>query len=108
MEEGKKGNELVTVPAQENPVEIIHQTSNFTDPNYGYLPLEESEIVAPSNMLIVADKAGFIVLPGKENVSVSFFENGFGRAGGISRRHGKKTNITFMDGMRSRCGRSRL
>ena len=98
--EGKRGNELGTVPTQKHPTEIIHQTSHFADPNYGYKPLKESEIVAPSEMFIIADKSGWqqyedddysAVFVGTATVSGSYF-------GSLSRRHGKKSNITFMDG----------
>ena len=95
----KRGSEMGTVPAQPYPTEVIHQTSNALDPNYGYLPLKESEIKAPSDMFIIADRSGWrqqddgypIVFVGESTASDPYF-------GGLSRRHGKKSNITFMDG----------
>lgn len=90
---------LGTVPAQENPVEMSRRSSlSFADPNYGYKPLKESEIVAPSSMFIVADRSGWREYEGG-NVDVFVGEASLvdGQKT-LSRRHGKKSNITFMDG----------
>ena len=58
--EGKRENELGTVPAQEYPTHINQRSSlSFADPDYGYKPLKESEIVAPSDMFIIGDRPGF-------------------------------------------------
>ena len=77
---------------------IIHQTSNGLDPNYGYKPLRESEIKAPSNMFIIADKAGWREYD-NGNVDVFVADAQVTKSfGNLSRRHGKKSNITFMDG----------
>ena len=98
----KRGRELGTVPAQKHPTEINLQSSlSFADPNYGYKPLRESEIVAPSDMFIIADKAGWHSWPDEEKsprVFVGAYTVSDPYAGSLSRRHGKKTNITFMDG----------
>ena len=97
--EGKRGNELGTVPAQENPVTINQPSSlSFADPNYGYKPLKESEIMAPSSMFIIADRAGWRQYTESDNVDVFVGESSLIKTGGLSRRHGKKINITFMDG----------
>ena len=96
--EGKRESELGTVPAQEYPVHVnLRSSLAFADPNYGYIPLKESEIKAPSRMFIIADKASWrqkgdgypVVISGREPTS---------QRGSLSRRHGKKSNITFMDG----------
>lgn len=90
---------LGTVPAQENPVEMSRRSSlSFADPNYGCKPLKESEIVAPSSMFIVADRSGWREYEGG-NVDVFVGEASLvdGQKT-LSRRHGKKSNITFMDG----------
>lgn len=95
-------NSLGTVPAQENPTERIRQTSHFADPNYGYLPLKESEIVAPSDMFIIADRAGWREYdngyPAVFIAQASASKHGGVVFGVLSRRHGKQSNITFMDG----------
>lgn len=53
-----RGRQLGTVPEQENPVTLNLRTSNFADPDYGYVPWKESGMAAPANMFIVGDKAG--------------------------------------------------
>ena len=98
--EGELENEMGTVPAQEYPTHRNRRLGlPFSDPDYGYLPLKESKIKAPSSMFIIGDRAGWQTRPdgspvafvGSSTVSGSNF-------GGLSRRHGKKSNITFMDG----------
>ena len=41
---------------------------NWNTVTVSYVPLKESEIVAPSNMFIVADRAGWIGFPEGEGV----------------------------------------
>ena len=88
-------NSLGTVPAQESPVQKASQNPAGY-PDYGFEPFKESEIVAPSEMFIVGDRAGFYWWT-ETNPEVII---GGGRIynGLLSRRHEKKTNITFMDG----------
>lgn len=90
---------LGTVPGQRNPVDVsVERGLGFSDPDYGFKPLKESEIKAPSDMFIIADKTGWRqqddgypeVFVGDATVSKAY--------GNFSRRHGKKSNITFMDG----------
>ena len=99
LERGKEGTNWAPFPAQENPVTInLRSDLSFADPDYGYLPLKESEIVAPSSMFIVADAAGWRQYEGgniEVFVASAMVTKSFGN---LSRRHGKKTNITFMDG----------
>lgn len=49
---------LGTAPAQTDPDELS-RAMHWSSETVRYLPLKESEIVAPSSMLIVADKAGW-------------------------------------------------
>ena len=88
-------NSLGTVPAQEDPIRNASESPNGY-PDYGFIPLNESEIVSPSEMFIIGDRAGFYwkteTLP-KVIVGGGRIYNGL-----LSRRHGKKSNITFMDG----------
>ena len=94
--EGKPKSELGTVPAQTNPDELSQEI--WATETIGYIPLKESEIVAPASMFIIADRAGWretengslMCFVASAQVTKSF--------GNLSRRHGKKTNITFMDG----------
>lgn len=89
---------LGTVPAQPDPDELS-QEMHWSSETVRYLPLKESEIKSPSDMFIIADKAGWrtypdgspLVFVGEPTVSAPYF-------GSLSRRHGKKSNITFMDG----------
>ena len=84
-----------TVPAQEYP--NVLSRGLWATETVCYLPLKESEIVAPSSMFIIADKAGW---EEDDNGDVHVFiasaavNKSFGN---LSRRHGKKTNI-IMDG----------
>ena len=92
-----KGGLGTPVPAQKNPdVLSLQGNVRFSRETIGYVPLRESKIVAPSEMFIVGDRPGFFVEVGRI---------GEGGVGGrtiyldfLSRRHRKKTNITFMDG----------
>ena len=96
--EGKLENELGTVPAQEYSTHRNRRLGlPFSDPDYGYLPLKESEIRVPSDMFIIADRAGWRQYD-NGNVDVFVGESSLVKSGGLSRRHGKKSNITFMDG----------
>ena len=94
----KPEGSLGTVPGQRNPAEISRERGTFSHPDYGYKPLKESEIKAPAEMFIIADKAGWREYEGG-NVEVFVGDATVSKAFGIfSRRHGKKSNITFMDG----------
>ncbi len=56
--EGSRENTLGTVPAQENPDDLSRRGEiNWTRENVIYIPLKEHEIVAPSVMFIVRDRA---------------------------------------------------
>ena len=89
-------NSLGTVPAQESPVQSTSRTTAFAYPDYGYKPLKESEIVAPSSMFIIGDRPGFW-WESEDWLEVSIGGRTM-HTGFLSRRHGKKSNITFMDG----------
>ena len=94
--EGKPRNELGTVPSQTNPDELSQGL--WSTETIRYIPLKESEIVAPSSMLIIADRAGWMEYDDgspRVFVAASAVTKSFGN---LSRRHGKKSNITFMDG----------
>ena len=91
--------QLGTVPKQENPDEISRRGEiRWSTETVRYLPLKESEIKAPTDMFIIADQAGWReydngnvdIFVASAQVTKSF--------GNLSRRHGKKSNITFMDG----------
>ena len=92
---------LGTVPAQENPDERSQRGEiNWATETVRYIPLRESEIKAPSSMFIIGDRAGWLTRPdGSPAAFVGSSTLSSGSVlGGLSRRHGKKTNITFMDG----------
>lgn len=100
--EGKIRNELGTVPSQEDPdADVLRYRGeiDWAREPVSYIPLKESEIVAPSNMFIVADKAGWITYTEGDRVDVFVADASIYKSWrGLPRRHGKKTNITFMDG----------
>ena len=91
--------QLGTVPTQQNPDELsLSGEINWMQETVRYLPSKESEIKAPSDMFIIADRSSWReyedgnvdVFVASAQVTKSF--------GNLSRRHGKKSNITFMDG----------
>ncbi len=92
------------VPEQENPSTVAREAGISWQRNMiSYIPLKESEIVAPSEMFIIADKSAWKwkKYPDKVRVSHLVVSEDMGILVGkkwISRRHGKKTNWTFMDG----------
>lgn len=92
--EERHENEMGTVPAQTNPDELSR--GRWATETIRYTPLRESEIKAPSSMFIIADRAGWGEWE-NGNVRIFISEN-VASKGNLSRRHGKKTNITFMDG----------
>ena len=94
------------VPAQPNPDVLSHQgIINWSEETVSYQPLKESEIVAPSEMIALGDMS---VWTSVKNTSlpdgVRLRMESLTRAEikvhplWLSRRHGKKTNLTFMDG----------
>ena len=96
---GKRERELGTVPAQRDPDTLSYRGEvNWVKEAVRYIPLKESEIVAPANMFIVEDRAGWIKYTESDRVDVFVGEASLVKSGGLSRRHGKKSNITFMDG----------
>ena len=92
--EGKPKNELGTVPSQSDPDELSQGL--WATETIRYIPLKESEIVAPSDIFIIGVRAGWREHEGGF-VSISIAASAVDK-GSLSRRHGKKSNITFMDG----------
>lgn len=70
----------------------------------GRLPLQENEIVSTSEMFVIRDQVGWIVFSESktlrmlDQVEVIIDRLGLSKHGDLSRRHGKRTNLTFPDG----------
>lgn len=91
------------VPAQESLDELSRRGEiNWTRENVIYIPLKEHEIVAPSEMFIVEDRSGWrrYVTESGRGYNVLFVQRSVDKAGWfpLSRYHGKKTNLTLIDG----------